>query len=303
VKPETPNTLSASKTENFHVLTWLVPRSLRPDFMNLYWFCRSADDLADNHDGSEAARSRAENSLRGFKAQLHSAVNNPQPLTPSSPQTTVPGLGFSSLAATIRTHNLPLSLFDALVEAFLQDQRTTRYSRWDELVRYSEGSANPVGRLVLRLLHTHTAFDLDAADPLSDHVCTALQLANFWQDVRRDLTERDRIYLPAADTGFTPERLRSLLDSNDQTAREAFGSSVLALAQRTRRLMHDGSALISHLPPAHRPLIRLFIAGGNAILNGIVHARGQTLWHRPRVSKPRRAALLLRESARRLIGT
>lgn len=220
-----------------------MPRGLRADFMHLYWFCRTADDLADAHDGSEPARSRAADALRSLRASLHHAVAQTPPdatPAPTPASTGEPAQPLAALARTIRTRLLPLEPFDALIDAFLQDQVRTRYDRWDELLQYSAGSADPVGRLVLRLLHAHTPFDLAAADRLSDRVCTALQLANFWQDVRRDLVERNRVYLPG-ETGVTPDHVRRWLDTpDDPEAQRVVGAAILTLSGRTRAMLDEG---------------------------------------------------------------
>jgi squalene synthase HpnC len=159
--------------ENFPVASWLVPASLRPHVAAVYAVARGADDIADEPGRTTAERLEL---LDEWSAHLR------QP-----PKSAV----FEALADTRRRFDLPLNLFDDLLSAFKQDVEKTRYATWDEVFDYCRRSANPVGRLVLRLGGIHRA-DVDA---WSDDVCTALQLANFWQDLAIDW-QRGRLYVP-----------------------------------------------------------------------------------------------------------
>src|SRR5580698_4946839 len=168
--------LATHHYENFHVVSFLLPKRLHQDFYNVYAFCRWADDLGDEiGDRAESLRLLAwwRSELEAmYQGQVHHPV-------------------FVALEGTVHKYNLPIQLFSDLITAFEQDQRVTRYQNWDELFDYCRCSANPVGRLVLRLCGYSDA----ERDRMSDATCTALQLANFWQDVTVDL-EKDRIYLP-----------------------------------------------------------------------------------------------------------
>src|SRR5262249_22466811 len=154
--------------ENFPVLSFLLPRRLRQDFANVYAFCRTADDLAD--EGEDPAQRRV--LLAAWRQELRQCFAG----KPAHPY-------FVALQETVRRHALEIRPFEDLLDAFEQDQDVTRYESWDELLRYCERSANPVGRIVLALCDQ---LDEERA-ALSDQTCTALQLVNFWQDVRRDI--------------------------------------------------------------------------------------------------------------------
>ncbi len=181
--------LATHHYENFHVVSFLLPKRLHQDFYNVYAFCRWADDLGDEiGDTAESLRLLAW--WRGeLEAMYAGQVQHPV---------------FVALEGTARKYELPKQLFADLISAFEQDQRVTRYANWDELFGYCRCSANPVGRLVLRLCGYSDA----ERDRMSDATCTALQLANFWQDVTVDL-EKDRVYLPLdvlARHGYTVAR-------------------------------------------------------------------------------------------------
>ena len=167
-------------TENFTVASWLLPRSIRRGFADVYAFCRWADDLADD-PRNRGDPGRGLEMLRWWRDELDRCYAG----RPRHPV-------YVALAATVERHGLPREPFDDLIDAFEQDQRVTRYPDLPTLLRYCEKSANPVGRLVLMLMGYRDA----ERSALSDATCTALQLTNFWQDVRRDVLERDRVYLP-----------------------------------------------------------------------------------------------------------
>jgi phytoene/squalene synthetase len=128
---------------------------------------------------------------------------------------------------------------------------------------------------------------------MSDATCTALQLINFWQDVRRDLLERDRVYLPSIETGVTPQDLRAWIDrGNDPSARVRYICALRPLVDRTAELFALGRPLPGLLDPRLAPIVRLFGLGGEAILSAVQHAGCTTLWHRPRISKARKVWLV-----------
>jgi squalene synthase HpnC len=176
--------------ENFPVASLLLPRGMRPHVAAVYAFARAADDMVDEGQWLESERHAL---LDGWLRRLRQAAASADasaPPAPGEPANTVEI--FLALGASIRAMGLPVSLFEDLVSAFRQDITTTRYASWADLFDYCRRSANPVGRLVLQIAGCRDR----ALDAASDAVCTALQLTNFWQDLKIDF-ERGRIYLPA----------------------------------------------------------------------------------------------------------
>jgi squalene synthase HpnC len=311
-------------TENFTVFSLLVRRSLRKDFAAVYAFCRAADDLADDNARTPLERERALLRLRRMRELLHQALGTATPTPEDGAPTTstphaahidgalLPGLDTRlhiAVAHTIRTKRLSASLFDSLLDAFEHDQRVTRAASWNQLLEYSKGSANPVGRLVLQLhglcLEGDASPNAGLMQRESDAICTALQLTNFWQDVRRDLLERDRIYIPLADAGVTAEQLASWVDRpNEPPIRRRMSDEVLGLCQRTRRLYEEGAALPTRI--ANRRLawmVWLFAKGGEHTLQAVEEGKGITLWQRPTLSTLRRTSLMLRATLGWLCGS
>jgi phytoene synthase len=166
--------LAKSHYENFPVASRLLPAKLRPHVAAIYAFARTADDFADEPGYHTGERMRL---LRDWRARLHDRSDRSSE--------------FVALHDTIDRFSLPIQLFDDLLDAFVQDVGTTRYSTWDGVLDYCRRSANPVGRLVLRL----SGYRDDRLDAASDAVCTALQLTNFWQDLAIDWS-RGRLYVP-----------------------------------------------------------------------------------------------------------
>ncbi|MEX1018001.1 MAG: squalene synthase HpnC, partial [Phycisphaeraceae bacterium] len=171
--------LTRAQYENFTVVSWLLPKRLREPFTHVYAFCRWADDLGDE----TGDRQRSLELLHWWRDELDRCYAG-QPRHPV----------YIALQPTIERFDIPRQPFDDLIDAFIQDQTVTRYQSWDQLLDYCTRSANPVGRLVLYLCGHRD----EQRQRLSDATCTALQLANFWQDVRRDILERDRVYIPEA---------------------------------------------------------------------------------------------------------
>jgi squalene synthase HpnC len=269
--------------ENFSVLSTLVPPRLRDDFAALYAFCRWADDLGDE----TGDRARSSELLAWWRRELEQCLAG-EPRHPV----------FIALAPTIARHDLPHTLFDDLIRAFEQDQLVTRYPTWDDLLDYCRRSANPVGRLVLMISGQPRTGELFA---LSDDVCTALQLTNHWQDVRRDILDRDRVYVPRElvppEVGDFESRLRA-------SARQEFGVD-RAFLEQSRRIVREclertwphferGLALPGKVSRDIRPVIRLFIAGGMHVLRAIEAWNYETALHRPRLSRPARLWLVAR---------
>lgn len=293
--------LALAHQENFSVLSALVPESLRADFAAVYAFCRWADDLGDETGSDDAARARATRLLEWWRRELdacavsargglHAGEHAPQPEhAPAHPV-------YIALRETFRSHPaLPVQPFRDLIDAFEQDQRVTRYQSWEELVGYCRRSADPVGRIVLALGGYADTPENAEIFRMSDATCTALQLINFWQDVRRDLFERDRVYLPAQLTGLTPEVLRAWADRpDDPGARVAYIRAVRPLVERTSELFATGRPLPGRLKPELAPVVWLFGAGGEAILSQVEHIGCATLWERPRLGKAHKLWLVAR---------
>jgi squalene synthase HpnC len=270
--------LTRSHSENFSVASVLLPRRLVPHFYPVYAYCRWADDLADEAGGGQ----RALDLLAWWRAELM-AMYAGRPVHPV----------MVALRPTVEQFGIPPTPFLDLLVAFEQDQRVTRYATFAELLRYCRHSANPVGRLLLYLFE---AFDEERAAH-ADHICTGLQLTNFWQDVRRDLDGLGRVYIPEED------RRRFGYSDNDLQARRftpAFAALMEFEVNRARGLLERGRPLISMLPSSVRPDVRLFVRGGLAVLDRI-EAIGYDVWaRRPTVSRAARAGLLVRAAGSRL---
>src|SRR5689334_19214013 len=268
--------LATHHYENFHVVSVLLAKRLHQDFYNVYAFCRWADDLGDEI-GNTAESLRL---LGWWRTQLHA-------MCAGEAQHPV----FVALAGTVREFSLPVQPFDDLIRAFEQDQTVTRYRNFDELFEYCRYSANPVGRLVLGLCGYRDA----ARQELSDATCTALQLANFWQDVTVDLA-KDRVYLPLdllGRRGYSVEdlfarrfdqRFRAAMQEAVQVARELFMKGLPLAGQVDRRLSID---------------LELFSRGGLKVLEKIERQDFDVLRARPSISKVERVGLLLGALGRR----
>jgi squalene synthase HpnC/squalene synthase HpnD len=270
--------LATHHYENFHVVSWMLPRNLRRHFYNLYAYCRWADDLGDEV-GDPA---RALELLDWWEHELNFCYQG----RPSHPV-------FVALAPTIREFDIPPEPFRDLLTAFRQDQNVHRYATWQDLLGYCRHSANPVGRLVLYLC----GYRDSERQRLSDATCTALQLANFWQDVARDL-EKGRIYIPM------DALERHGLKASDLEARvfdDRFAALMRVLIARTRELFAEGWPLAASVDPHLRLDIELFSRGGQAVLDAIESIGYNTLAKRPSLSGARRAILLGRALGSRLL--
>jgi len=259
--------------ENFSVVSRLLPKRLRQDFCNVYAFCRVADDLGDE----VADRGRALELLGEFRrglAGMYQRLGEKVTRGQGEGESAV----FTALAETVRRHDIPMKPFDDLIRAFEQDQTVTRYETWEQVVDYCTRSADPVGRIVLYMC----GYRDEQRQQLSDRTCTALQLVNFWQDVRRDILERDRIYLPMEAMrkfGVTEEQIRAgRFDSK-------YGDMLRELCDRTDAMFQEGRGLLPLLAKEYRKQIALFGRGGMAILEAIRRQKYDTLTRRPRLSK------------------
>jgi len=249
----------------------MLPRRLRQHFYNIYAFCRTADDLADQSPSAEEALLR----LDAFQSQLNDTFQGR------------PGENlFIALCRTIERYDLPKQPFDDLLDAFRQDQRKTRYKNVEELFEYCCRSANPVGRIVLCL---GECLDDDNA-VLSDQICTGLQLANFCQDVARDYAS-GRVYLPAEQRtrfGVTEAMLGE--SSTTHELRQLLASE----CDRAESFFHRGLPLAQRVPGWLSSDIKLFAHGGLATLSAIRRIDFDVLSSRPTVSRWRQSGLVIR---------
>jgi squalene synthase HpnC len=260
--------------ENFPVASWLCPPALRPAVMAIYWFARTADDLAD--EGDAPAQQRLQD-LADYRADLLRVARGQAP----SPRWAAV---FDPLAVSLRRHALPVPLLDALLTAFEQDITHHRYETREEVLDYCSRSANPVGRL---LLHLYGVRD-DRSLAESDAVCSALQLINFWQDLSVDLP-RDRLYIPLADCRREGVPLPGLLDGRHDKATRRLVADMVAWA---RQLMLEGAPLAKRLPGRVGWELRLVVQGGLRILELIEAMDHRTVERRP-VIRRRDLPLLL----------
>jgi squalene synthase HpnC len=274
--------LATHHYENFMVVSWLLPRRLHQHFYNLYAYCRWSDDLGDEI----ANPRRALELLDAWEEELQLCCSAGD--GPSHPV-------LIALRETIRAKDVPIAPFRALLKAFLQDQVIHRYSTWDEVLNYCVYSANPVGRLVLYLC----GYRDEERQKLADYTCTALQLANFWQDVSRDL-EKGRIYIPL-------DALAAHDLTESQIVGRKFDHRYVALMKdliaRTCDLFSAGASLAGHVEPFLRVDIEMFTRGGLAVLDAIESSGYNTLEYRPALSKQARLRLLGRALAARALSS
>lgn len=279
--------LVRTQYENFTVVSWLLPRHLRDDFANVYAFCRWADDLGDETGDPQ----RSLQLLAWWRRELADCYAG-QPRHPV----------FVALRRTIQQHDIPSEPFEHLIDAFEQDQRLHRYETWDQTLDYCTRSADPVGRIVLYLCDYRD----EHRQQLADATCTALQLINFWQDVRRDIIERDRIYVPAEDLrhhGLTHQHLVDHVRGHNPLTdeqRAAYRHTIRDLVDRTAPLFEKGRELWPLLGPDVRPSIQLFTLGGEAVMQAVRRIKYETLDHRPALSKATKARLITRAALGRL---
>jgi squalene synthase HpnC len=253
--------VSVGHYENFPVASLLLPAALREPVSVIYRFARTADDFAD--EGDDDAPLRLEK-LQGYRVELQGIQSN---RTTSDPL-------FSDLARVVREHGLPLQPFHDLLDAFAQDVVKNRYADYAEVLDYSRRSANPVGRLLLMLFRKDTEENLH----FSDCICSALQIVNFWQDVRIDYETKDRIYLPQDDMqrfGVGEAQLR------EHRCDAAFQALMRFQVERARRLMLEGKPLLDRLEGRFRLEIAITVEGGLRILEKLEQAGYDMFRHRP----------------------
>jgi squalene synthase HpnC len=261
--------------ENFTVGSWFLPRGLRSHFYAIYAFCRQTDDLGDESNGDRhSLLNDWENNLREYLTSI-----------PSDPD-----LILAAVADTIDRFDIPFNLFYKLIEANRMDQGNVRFNTYSNLLNYCDHSANPVGRMVLATLGIQN----EDSQLLSDSTCTALQLTNFWQDIRRDFS-MDRIYIPKSDMdlfGYTEHEL-SL-----GVVTEQFRNLMAYELDRTQLLFDDGLPLIDQLNGRIKLDITLFSKGGISIINAIRRMNYDVLSERPILSKKRKLWLMITSSCR-----
>jgi squalene synthase HpnC len=270
--------LARSHYENFSVATWFLPERLRQHFFNIYAYCRISDDLGDEVGDSQASLAM----LAQWQAELDACYTG-------SPRHPV----FVALEETVRKFDIPKQPFNDLLKAFRQDQTVTRYDGFEDLLGYCRYSANPVGHLVLYLCGYRDA----ERQAFSDSTCTALQLANFWQDVSDDYS-KGRIYLPLEDL-----RRYQVTEDDISAARNtaAFCEMMQFEVQRARTWFEQGLPLAGKVGRELAVDIELFSRGGQEILTAIERQGYAVLGRRPAISKARKLALVARAALGKLL--
>jgi|SRR5438270_5030712 len=270
--------LARTHYENFSVATWFLPKRLQQHFFNVYAYCRISDDLGDEV-GNASASLRL---LDQWQAELDACYTG----TPKHPV-------FVALADTVRACKIPKHEFSDLLTAFRQDQTTSRYGTFQDLLGYCKNSANPVGHLVLYVC----GYSDVERQRLSDFTCTALQLANFWQDVSVDYA-KGRIYLPLEDLR------RFGIEESDIAAQRntpQFLQMMKFEVERAREWFQQGLPLVRTVRRELAVDIELFSRGGQEILNAIERQGFAVLGRRPAIPKARKLALVARAALGKLV--
>ncbi len=263
--------LAESHYENFHVATWFLPKALRPHFHAIYAYCRVSDDLGDEVGNTAQALALLDFWGGELDACYEGRTRHPV---------------FVALAETIRACSIPKEPFADLLTAFRQDQTVTRYQSMQDVLGYCRNSANPVGRLVLYAC----GYADEERFRLSDATCSALQLANFWQDVRVDFG-KDRVYLPQEDMqrfGVTDETIRQGI------ATQGFRNLLAYEVDFARGMFEQGLPLIGMVGHDLAVDLDLFSRGGLEILNAVERRKFDVLSARPAIGKTTKLALALR---------
>jgi squalene synthase HpnC len=270
--------LAESHYENFHVVSWFLPRTLRPHFHAIYAYCRVSDDLGDEVGSKEQALALLDLWGRELDACYEGRARHPV---------------FVALAETIRVCSIPKEPFADLLTAFRQDQTVPRYATMEDVLGYCRYSANPVGRLVLYACGEAS----EEKFKLSDATCSALQLANFWQDVRVDFA-KGRVYIPQADLrrfGVTDETIAQGI------ATPEFRALMRHEVDTARRLFEQGLPLIGMVGRELALDLDLFSRGGLEILRAIERRDYDVLSGRPAISKSTKLKLLMRAAESKLL--
>jgi len=271
--------LARTHSENFSVATWFLPKRLRQHFFNVYAYCRISDDLGDETGNAEQSLWL----LDQWEAELDACYGD----VPRHPV-------FVALAETARELDIPRQPFADLLKAFRQDQSVVRFPTFEDVLGYCRYSANPVGHLVLYVCGYRDA----ERQALSDFTCTALQLANFWQDVSVDYA-KGRIYLPLEDLrrfGVSEEDIAAERNTSD------FCEMMKFEVQRAREWFEQGLPLAGKVDRGLAIDIELFSRGGLEILHAIERQDYAVLGRGPEISKPRKLALVARAALHKLLG-
>lgn len=252
-----------SHYENFPVISLFIKKDIQKHIAIIYQFARQADDIADEGIMSQDERITR---LNNFEAELKKSLSK-----------NFSGGFWKALNLTIEQYKLDSENFLALLKAFKQDVWKNRYKNFDELLRYCNNSANPIGRLILGLHNIHNP----NAQKYSDKICTALQLTNFYQDVSIDI-RKNRLYIPEDELA----NFRVGLDLIEQKQfSEEFKNMLKYQVDRTKRMFEEGKKLLSYLPIRLRIQIILTIKGGQEIIKKIEKQNYNVLENRPALSK------------------
>ncbi len=284
--------LARTHYENFSIATWFLPARLRQHFYNVYAYCRISDDLGDevgNPQQSLELLDQWEGELKACYAGSRLSTSSQGVPVTQGPRHPV----FVALAETVRRFAIPQHEFSDLLIAFRQDQTVTRFETFNDVLGYCRYSANPVGHLVLYLC----GYSDVERQQLSDFTCTALQLANFWQDVLVDY-QKGRIYLPLEDLrryGVTGD------DIAHQRATPQFIEMMKFEVQRAREWFERGLPLVEMVNRELAVDLLLFSRGGQEILNAIERQGFNVLRRRPVISKSRKLWLVARAVAGKLL--
>ena len=260
--------LAKTHYENFTVGSWFLPRDSRKHFYAVYAFCRFVDDLGDEYQGDRLK------ALDFWELEIERCYDG----TPQHPY-------MMALQNTIRAFQIPKEPFLKLIQANRMDQDNSRYPTYEDLDRYCQHSANPVGHLVLYVC----GYRDQERQRLADYTCTALQLANFWQDVARDFA-MGRIYIPLEDMerfGYSEDEL------SRGTVTDEFRSLMAFEVERARDLFHRGLRLVDTLDGRLKLDVALFSLGGTKVLDAIERQGYDVLSRRPEVSKATKLRLML----------
>jgi squalene synthase HpnC len=256
--------MARSHYENFPVASRLLPAALQQPIAVVYAFARTADDFADEGNRTDEERLRL---LASYTEKLQDIEQGRQPNDPV----------FIAVADIIQRYHLPIKLFHDLVTAFSMDVTTKRYQNFEQLLYYCQHSANPVGRLLLHI----TGYDDDASLTYSDHICSALQLINFLQDIQQDYHESGRIYIPLDDMNAA-----RVSEDDIALARSTPAMSILLRQQadRAHALLHRGAPLGASLPGRFGYEIRMTLLGGSRIIRAVINQQSD-FFSRPRLRK------------------
>lgn len=255
--------LAKNHYENFPVSSFLIPNNYRKDIAIVYWFARTADDLAD--EGNISAEKRLK-SLIEFEMEFENSLSN---------KSKIPE--FLILSETIKSKKLNPELFKDLISAFKQDVTKKNYNSFDEVLDYCKRSANPVGRILLQIFNISN----DNAIINSDKICTALQLTNFFQDAKIDF-EKGRIYFPKDEMAmFKVTEKMFELNENNPNIKALLKHNI----DRTKKLFDEGKDLLKYLSGRFKLEIKWTIAGGEKILEKIIKNNYDVFSSRHKLSK------------------